>query len=459
MVVKLLNDERVLTSSREIKNRCGGIIEAFFRTLSPDEKELFKATTIADQILEDIILAEKAHRDGSISRKVSQALKPFLVGVSQYGQALDVVSNASSWVLSPLWGGIRVILHLATEFGEYFEKLALMLQQVGLNLNSLRRFPRLYPHNDRLASAMVDVYQQIFEFCSRAREVFMEAIEKKAKRICIPAGMQTMSKLIWKPFKIQFGEIHDKLLSCMDRVEIEVDLAEKEEAHMERERAEKERRAQSFRWERTRETHTKLEDFMDAQTLANLDQWLSPVNAELNHNAAIKLRHSGTGRWFFHTDAFSDWLQTHNAFLWLRAIPGAGKTILMSSAIEYLEENVRSADTVLGYFYCDYKDSLKQEPSRILSTLLCQLAKQNSIIFRRVHDFLQDRHKENPTFSPGFDELRGNFASFVEDACDQVLLVIDALDECSQRDCIANAVKAISESCPRVKVLVSSREE
>lgn len=446
-------------TSREVKYRCGGIVEAFFKNLSPDEKELFKATTIADDLLEEITVAEQLHRDKSLSKRVSQAIKPFLAGVNQYGRALDVLSNSSSLVLCPLWGGVRIVLHLATEFGEYFEKLTNLLQQVGLNLNSLRRFPRLYPHNDRLASAMVDVYQKIFDFLKRARKVFIEAKERRSLKICIPIGLQTMSKLIWKPFKAEFGELQGELSACMERVEAEVDLAEKEEAHLERERAEKERRAQSFRWEQTQIAHAKFEDFLDDQNIAKVSQWLAPVDVEPNHTTAKKLRHSGTGRWFLQSDIFRSWLSSDNAFLWVHAIPGAGKTILMSSAIEYLKENVQSADVGLAYFYCDYKELQKQEPSRILCTLLCQLGKRNKTIFQRLQTFFQDRYKENPSFSPGFDELRGNFSGFLEGSCNQVLLVVDALDECTQRDCIARALKTINESCPLIKILVSSREE
>ena len=38
-------------------------------------------------------------------------------------------------------------------------------------------------------------------------------------------------------------------------------------------------------------------------------------------------------------------------------------------------------------------------------------------------------------------------------------MVVDALDECTQRDCIARALKTIHDSCPMVKILVSSRQE
>lgn len=68
---------------------------------------------------------------------------------------------------------------LATEFGEYFEKISSMLWQIGLHLNSLRRFPRLYPHNPRLESSMVDVYRVIFKFCTDARDVFKKVNDNK----------------------------------------------------------------------------------------------------------------------------------------------------------------------------------------------------------------------------------------------------------------------------------------
>ena len=240
---------------------------------------------------------------------------------------------------------------------------------------------------------------------------------------------------------------------------MEVDLAEKEEAHLERQRAERERRIQSFRWGKTQAAHSKIEEFIDEQNVAKVNQWLSPVDVEVNHLAATKLRHSGTGRWFLESEAFLNWLEQDDRFLWVNAIPGAGKTVLMSSAIEYLKENTQSPEAGLAYFYCDYKELQKQIPSKILCTLLCQLGRKNETIFHRLQTFFQDRHKENPAYSPGFDELRGHFADFVEDSYESILLVIDALDECTQRDCIARALKTIRDSCPLVRILVSSRQE
>ncbi|KAL9010697.1 MAG: hypothetical protein Q9173_004396 [Seirophora scorigena] len=442
----------------ELENRCGGIVQAFFETLSPNEKELYKATTFAEQLLDEVKRADQIYKDKSISRRVSQALKPFLAGIDQYGKALDVISNAISMVLCPIWGSIRIVLHLAAEFGEYFEKISSMLQQIGLHLNSLRRFPRLYPHNERLETAMVEVYRIIFRFCTDARNVFKKVSDKK---VCQKGmiGLRSMVKLVWKPFKAQFKDLQNELSTSMEKVSTEVEIAEKEEAHAERERADMERRAQASRWDRTQHTHQKLESFFDEQSIRKIDQWLDPVNFESNHDAAVKLRHQGTGNWFLEGDAFKDWLHKDNAFLWLHAIPGAGKTVLVSSTIEFLKKHAKSDDVGLAYFYCDYKELRKQEPSKLLCTLLCQLARQRKSVFQRLQAFVQERCKDNPAAVPIHDELRGNFSNFLEGAFKQVILVVDAIDESTQCHCIIGDLKTFQKKCPSIKVLVSSREE
>ena len=91
-------------------------------------------------------------------------------------------------VLCPLWGGVRVILHLATEFSEYFEGVANMLQQIGFMLNSLRRFPKLYPHNNHLALAMVDVYKRFLNFVPKLEKFFSTQGNEDPRKFAYPWG-------------------------------------------------------------------------------------------------------------------------------------------------------------------------------------------------------------------------------------------------------------------------------
>ena len=81
----------------------------YFEDLTHEEKQLYMKAT-AETIFYDASAAEKRHGANSTSRGLMHKLQPFIAAIDQYGQALDVYSNAYSLALSPLWGSIRVIL-------------------------------------------------------------------------------------------------------------------------------------------------------------------------------------------------------------------------------------------------------------------------------------------------------------------------------------------------------------
>lgn len=79
-------------------------------------------------------------------------------------------------------------------------------------------------------------------------------------------------KLIWRPFKEQFEETQQSIANYVDIIEKEVSIAEKEEAHKERIKAEAERQTQALRWEKTEENnksleehHAKIDYFLDGE--------------------------------------------------------------------------------------------------------------------------------------------------------------------------------------------------
>jgi ankyrin repeat protein len=95
----------------------------------------------------------------------------------------------------------------------------------------------------------------------------------------------------------------------------------------------------------------------------------------------------------------------------------------------------------------------------VLSTILSMLSTQNRKVFLEVQAFFQAQVKQNPAYIPEFDELVSNFEAFVRNHFERVLIVVDALDECSERDCLAYALKHIYRNCTNVQILVTSRNE
>ncbi|KAL2813360.1 ankyrin repeat-containing domain protein [Aspergillus granulosus] len=436
------------SSSAKVQTGCQDVVQDFFNRLTSDEKALFQATDKSRQLINDLVEMDKNHKT-SISRKIVPNLQSFVTGVERYAGAMDVISSTVS-MMSPIWGCSRIVLQIAKEYSEYFDKLSDMFEEIGYNLNCLRRYPRLYPDNDILKESMVDIFQAIIEFCIKARDVFQQGRkEHSTPRVFNSVGLRAAWKLIWKPFKVQFGTIIDRIQSSMSRIEHEVDLAEKEFASDSRARAEDERKLQAARWD----------NLINRQELAQINQWLAPVNVAVNHNSATKLRHQGTGTWFIDGEPFKKWISADNSFLWLHAIPGGGKTILASTIIDWIRQHKENSGAGLAYFYCDYKDKQKQSPTRIISTILSMMATKNKNVFQRVYDFFEEQYKENPAYAPEFDELLNSFSDFVSNSFDELYIVVDALDETEDRECVAYAFRKISETCKSSRVLVTSRHE
>ena len=109
-----------------------------------------------------------------------------------------------------------------------------------------------------------------------------------------------------------------------------------------------------------------------------------------NQNMSRKLRHPGTGMWFTESLGFKSWQTSQNGKFWLYGIPGAGKTVLASLIIDEVLATT-STTKAAAYFYCDYKDTVTQEPNQTLGSLVQQLAKQDERSFQKVQRF-HDKH-------------------------------------------------------------------
>lgn len=104
---------RLINFARELKTKIDNTVHEFFGSLTTEERDLFTATTLVENLLADVTSAEKQHKAKSTSRRASTALKPLISGIEQYAAAFDTIANASSMVLCPLWGSFRVVLHVS----------------------------------------------------------------------------------------------------------------------------------------------------------------------------------------------------------------------------------------------------------------------------------------------------------------------------------------------------------
>ena len=83
----------------------------FVKDLSEEEQRtFFKASP--ESLLDDAVAAEGSHAERSTTRSVMEKLQPFVAAVEQYGEAIDVYSSTYSLALGPIWGSMKILLHV-----------------------------------------------------------------------------------------------------------------------------------------------------------------------------------------------------------------------------------------------------------------------------------------------------------------------------------------------------------
>jgi hypothetical protein len=181
-------------------------------------------------------------------------------------------------------------------------------------------------------------------------------------------------------------------------------------------------------------------------------------NPSLNYYKAHKQRQAKTGLWLLEGQKFTRWKESAASRLWLYGIPGCGKTILSSTVIEHLLQHCHS-DTrmVTAYFYFDFNDAQKQDPKLMLRSLLCQLVQRLVIIPKGVEALFSscENGRREPPLHALLEVIRQAAREFT-----QVYLVLDALDECTQRSELMDVLEKVAGwQLNNLHLLMTSRKE
>ena len=198
---------------------------------------------------------------------------------------------------------------------------------------------------------------------------------------------------------------------------------------------------------------------LDAQKLQRhhtIMQWLSSTDFPAQQHDIISRRQEGTGQWLLDSPEFKSWLQGPNGTLFCPGIPGAGKTMMAAIAIDHLGR-LAQADVGLEYLFCNYKSQVNQSLYGLLSALLKQLLQSRTDVAAPVMR-LYDHHSTRKS-RPSLDEISTALLTVCSNHAG-VYIVVDALDECTDRDRARNQlVEKLRELQTRtnVRLLFTSR--
>jgi hypothetical protein len=194
------------------------------------------------------------------------------------------------------------------------------------------------------------------------------------------------------------------------------------------------------------------------ERLRKICSWLSAPDPSTNYHKAHKQRQAETGLWLLESAKFAEWKERAASRLWLYGIPGCGKTILSSTVVEDLLQYCHDdTNMVTAYFYFDFNDTQKQDPKLMLRSLLCQLLQRSFMILKGVDALFSSC--ANGQWKPSSHALLQVTREAAQEFT-HVYVVLDALDECTQRSELMDMLETVAGwQLDNLHLLMTSRKE
>ena len=192
--------------------------------------------------------------------------------------------------------------------------------------------------------------------------------------------------------------------------------------------------------------------------------WLGQNGCSAGLRRARKKRSPDTGLWLFDESSFRQWIQSSDDsrdlhMLWIHGAPGAGKTVLSATTIEYIQGRGTLNGTnpsMMAYFYGDSTDKSNATAFTICISALSQLLAKLPEIPQVLADAYRTAKCHGRSMISESDDVFHLFQEVVA-ALPSVFLIIDALDECSCISDIMSWLEDAVQSIPSLRVMCFSR--
>ncbi|KAI9757033.1 MAG: hypothetical protein M4579_003602 [Chaenotheca gracillima] len=192
--------------------------------------------------------------------------------------------------------------------------------------------------------------------------------------------------------------------------------------------------------------------YLQDQRLQQILSWLSPLDFSSQQNDFISRRQIGTGQWLLESDEFKSWRKGDQETLHCHGIPGAGKTMLASIVVDYLQSTIQSEESAVLYVFCSYQNRDEQSSKNMLSSLLRQAIQQSRNVPNNIEKLYGNGRQ--PSHEDIFDGLCSTVSSRY-----RVSIIVDALDECQplHRNTLLSTFRRLQTKKSFVNLMATSR--
>ncbi|KDR76546.1 hypothetical protein GALMADRAFT_279192 [Galerina marginata CBS 339.88] len=396
------------------------------------DKRSFPDSATPDSLYSEI----KEHENRYLKTKVysyTSRLSSLIDRFQGFFSLVDTFVSSSSSIAALVWGGIRFIIRTASEYSKYFKRIMDVLEQMSQKLYFYHRYATvIYKKSDRVMMTLADVYGDILDVFMTVKKTFITSENhiRSSPAIAIQA--------------FRFWSTFEEVIKSLDRRHVTL-IAEVEHTDREANHAD-------------REEHIldKLRNDMDR--LQRLLRFDGSECGEKHRQSQDKVFPS-SGAWLLEQPQYQGWRDSRSAesrqLFWLHGQLGSGKTVLTSIVIEDLKRHKRPG-SLLAIFYCDYKFDEKTRTDCLLRSLLGQLLHWFEPSLSQAPPVVHEILAEFSTARAVIEIPLADVLTRLTKHCGDVVMVIDALDECQDRKHILPFLHQLPSSA---RLFVASRDE
>lgn len=423
-----------------------GPVQRAFDTAMRDFKSQLKDPSLYDEILktksidEVYDFIEKLQQDQSKTGSLRHLSKiePYLSRLHDFTRAIEEFIKMRPEILALLLGPIKILLHWASNLTQSLDAIVNITAEIGALLPEFTEMAQLFAGNSCLKDVLALFFRDILDFYAIALD-FFGLPHMRGSAAKLGTSLRTLFGALWPKHKRKIQligkhiEKHTHLMRNevrLENIRHEYELREKALEHFERTEAADQR----AEYGRIRE---------DIKPQCYEDQ-LASYRSRICR---------GTGAWLFRDASFKQWFDPTNTtikMLWLRGIPGAGKSYLTTSVIDA----ALTPNRTVGYAIFKYNEQSTVSALSVLHSLIFQMTQNRddlqSVICKSTGQKLKSHLEEAAELLKTVLECAG--ASYV---------IVDGLDEIDslERSALIKQLVRLCTECTKTKVLFSSRIE
>ncbi|KAI0967464.1 hypothetical protein F4678DRAFT_475185 [Xylaria arbuscula] len=357
-------------------------------------------------------------------------IKPFIEGIQEYAQTVEVFVQVQPEILALIWGPIKFILQISSSVIAAFEKVVSLLVEIAHTIPQFNSYASLFRENNQVKRVLHLFYVDILEFY----KVLLNFLDNRR--------LNTLLELLWPVMRSKIDVIQKNIDRHRMLMTSHVTMEDIEQSH-------RARRAAFQEYEQAQMAR-------DSQEFSSIISELCPRMYDNKLAEILDASVVDSSEWLRLASEFTQWMASSNPtdrYFWLNGIPGSGKTFISAN----IAHGLQAAGKLPLLLFLSHTDQAAGGTVEVLHSLVFQTVKDDSTMRQVFSSIVKGNTRR---FSSNRDFVKDTMIKILNSR-DLVLIILDSLDELEEgrRQTLLKTMNEILDSCSKVKVLLSSREE